>query len=161
MGYICISKVVILLCLFYFVLFNYPVLTAAILNIILYSYGNDPAMFKSDTSKAIHELEGWVFFHVGLCSVLVTLSCDHARKPFSGSDINPYPITIYLITLVWPANPGQPDLIRLAAHSDTSSTNGRYSETTLRQHIVAPELNDPICHSNECQIGSFSSEATI
>ena len=28
-------------------------------------------------------------------------------------------------------------------------------------HIVASELNDPICHSNECQIGSFSSEATI
>ena len=29
------------------------------------------------------------------------------------------------------------------------------------QYIVASELNDPICHSNECQIGSFSSEATI
>ena len=29
------------------------------------------------------------------------------------------------------------------------------------QHPVASELNDPICHSNECQIGSFSSEATI
>ena len=28
-------------------------------------------------------------------------------------------------------------------------------------NIVALELNDPICHSNECQIGSFSSEATI
>ena len=27
-------------------------------------------------------------------------------------------------------------------------------------HIVALELKDPICHSNECQIGSFSSEAT-
>ena len=27
--------------------------------------------------------------------------------------------------------------------------------------IVASELKDPICHSNECQIGSFSSEATI
>ena len=26
--------------------------------------------------------------------------------------------------------------------------------------IVASELKDPICHSNECQIGSFSSEAT-
>ena len=26
--------------------------------------------------------------------------------------------------------------------------------------IVASELNDPICHSDECQIGSFSSEAT-
>ena len=70
-GYICISKVVILLCLFYFVLFNYPVLTAAILNIILYSYGNDPATFKSDTSKAIHELEGWVFFHVLSVSYIV------------------------------------------------------------------------------------------
>ena len=31
----------------------------------------------------------------------------------------------------------------------------------IKQHIVASELNDPICHSNECQIGSFSSEATI
>ena len=29
------------------------------------------------------------------------------------------------------------------------------------RHIVASELKDPICHSNECQIGSFSSEATI
>ena len=28
-------------------------------------------------------------------------------------------------------------------------------------YIVASELKDPICHSNECQIGSFSSEATI
>ena len=27
-------------------------------------------------------------------------------------------------------------------------------------HIVASELKDPICHSNECQIGSFSSVAT-
>ena len=26
--------------------------------------------------------------------------------------------------------------------------------------IVASELKDPTCHSNECQIGSFSSEAT-
>ena len=28
-------------------------------------------------------------------------------------------------------------------------------------YIVASELKDPICHSYECQIGSFSSEATI
>ena len=27
-------------------------------------------------------------------------------------------------------------------------------------HIVASELKDPICHSNECQIGFYSSEAT-
>ena len=27
--------------------------------------------------------------------------------------------------------------------------------------IVASELKDPICHSDECQIGSFSSEATL
>ena len=26
--------------------------------------------------------------------------------------------------------------------------------------FVASELKDPICHSDECQIGSFSSEAT-
>ena len=26
--------------------------------------------------------------------------------------------------------------------------------------VVASELKDPICHSDECQIGSFSSEAT-
>ena len=30
-----------------------------------------------------------------------------------------------------------------------------------RRYIVASELKDPICHSDECQIGSFSSEATI
>ena len=29
------------------------------------------------------------------------------------------------------------------------------------QYIVATELKDHICHSDECQIGSFSSEATI
>ena len=28
-------------------------------------------------------------------------------------------------------------------------------------YLVASELKDPICHSDECQIGSFSSEATI
>ena len=28
-------------------------------------------------------------------------------------------------------------------------------------YIVASELKDPICHSDECQIGFFSSEATI
>ena len=28
------------------------------------------------------------------------------------------------------------------------------------RHTVASELKDPICHSDECQIGSFSSEAT-
>ena len=30
----------------------------------------------------------------------------------------------------------------------------------LLKQIVASELKDPICHSDECQIGSFSSEAT-
>ena len=29
------------------------------------------------------------------------------------------------------------------------------------RYIVASELKDPICHSDECKIGSFSSEATI
>ena len=28
-------------------------------------------------------------------------------------------------------------------------------------HIVASELKDPICHSDECQIGFFSTEETI
>ena len=31
----------------------------------------------------------------------------------------------------------------------------------FRLYFVASELKDPICHSDECQIGSFSSEATI
>ena len=30
-----------------------------------------------------------------------------------------------------------------------------------RRHIDASELKDPICHSNECQIESFRSEASI
>ena len=30
-----------------------------------------------------------------------------------------------------------------------------------KEDFVASELKDPICHSNECQIWSFSSEATI
>ena len=29
----------------------------------------------------------------------------------------------------------------------------------MREEFVASELKDPICHSDECQIGSFSSEA--
>ena len=35
------------------------------------------------------------------------------------------------------------------------------SNNITRIYIVASELKDPICHSNECQIGSLSSEATI
>ena len=31
---------------------------------------------------------------------------------------------------------------------------------TNKREFVASELKDPICHSDECQIGSFSSEAT-
>ena len=31
----------------------------------------------------------------------------------------------------------------------------------MKKHFVASELKDPICHSDECQIRSFSSEATI
>ena len=30
----------------------------------------------------------------------------------------------------------------------------------MPKEIVASELKNPICHSDECQIGSFSSEAT-
>ena len=40
----------------------------------------------------------------------------------------------------------------------TLSTQSSYAKL---MYLVASELNDPICHSNECQIGSFSSEATI
>ena len=36
-----------------------------------------------------------------------------------------------------------------------------YNNYYIHQYIVASELKDPICHSNECLIGSFSSEATI
>ena len=35
-----------------------------------------------------------------------------------------------------------------------------HSFSNSLHQIVASELKDPICHSNECQIGSFSSEAT-
>ena len=38
---------------------------------------------------------------------------------------------------------------------------GTYFSYFYTTHIVASELKNPICHSNECQIGSFSSEATI
>ena len=38
--------------------------------------------------------------------------------------------------------------------------SGQAVEDT-HDYIVASELKDPICHSDECQIGSFSSEATI
>ena len=33
-------------------------------------------------------------------------------------------------------------------------------DESFDQHLVTSELKDPICHSNECQIGSFSSEVT-
>ena len=32
---------------------------------------------------------------------------------------------------------------------------------TIKIHVVASELKDPIWHSSEWQIGSFSSEATM
>ena len=38
---------------------------------------------------------------------------------------------------------------------------GSYSTVVIVNCIVASELKDPICHSDECQIGSFSSEATV
>ena len=41
------------------------------------------------------------------------------------------------------------------------STSHRSTWQYWTIHVVASELNDPICHSNECQIGSFSSEATM
>ena len=43
-----------------------------------------------------------------------------------------------------------------------SSDVAKKSKPALKdQHIVASELKDPIWHSSEWQIGSFSSEATI
>ena len=50
--------------------------------------------------------------------------------------------------------------------SERSELLGRYSATfrvnlLLALYIVASELKDPIWHSLEWQIGSFSSEATI
>ena len=43
------------------------------------------------------------------------------------------------------------------------NANIAVQQLTLKNHIylVASELKDPICRSDECQIGSFSSEATI
>ena len=38
---------------------------------------------------------------------------------------------------------------------------GSYIRYKLNDYFAASELKDPICHSDECQIGSFSSEATI
>ena len=46
-------------------------------------------------------------------------------------------------------------------HGGQSSFAQSQAFCTVRVHIVASELKDPICHSNECQIGSFSSEAAI
>ena len=47
--------------------------------------------------------------------------------------------------------------------SDKHTPHASYfiARDILYKYIVASELKDPICHSNECQIGSFSSEATI
>ena len=41
------------------------------------------------------------------------------------------------------------------------NVKGASSIYSTNVYIVVSELNDPICHSDECQIGSFSSEATI
>ena len=51
----------------------------------------------------------------------------------------------------------------LLMHNRVSSVKSyeNYFKVKTKRHIVASELNDPICHSDECQIGSFSSEATI
>ena len=45
----------------------------------------------------------------------------------------------------------------VCAHGSVAGSQTRGSV----YNFVASELKDPICHSNECQIGSFSSEATI
>ena len=37
---------------------------------------------------------------------------------------------------------------------------GKFHLILMMRQFVASELKDPICHSDECQIGSFSSEAT-
>ena len=58
--------------------------------------------------------------------------------------------TLALLTAVWGVT-HVPDLYMV------SCTTG----VRLHGHLVASELKDPICHSNECQIGSFSSEPTI
>ena len=47
--------------------------------------------------------------------------------------------------------PSAISFLSLAVVSFTLKNSGK--------EIVASELKDPICHSNECQIGSFSSEA--
>ena len=39
--------------------------------------------------------------------------------------------------------------------------SGNLQILRINYYIVASKLKDPICHSNECQIGSFSSKATI
>ena len=43
--------------------------------------------------------------------------------------------------------------------SSTAKNVKEWQDLLLAIQIDASELNDPICHSNECQIGSFSSEA--
>ena len=56
--------------------------------------------------------------------------------------------------------------IKHHASNISQSVEGRMAsplntDSYSAEHIVASELKDPICHSDECQIGSFSSEATI
>ena len=61
-------------------------------------------------------------------------------------------------------------MLELPAQLPASNYNNFYSNkhllnwinwVSITQYIVASELKDPICHSDRCQIGSFSSEATI
>ena len=92
------------------------------------------------------------------------------NSSWSGGDYKPTPTQCLLN--VGPASP-----VLASRHSVLMSTsfvticnrlrpfaivcNGLQPFAIVCDNFVASELKDPICHSDECQIGSFSSEATI
>ena len=51
-------------------------------------------------------------------------------------------------------------MMPITVDDDTSKNQKKVSTLNMILQIVASELKDPIFHSNECHIGSFSSEAT-
>ena len=98
----------------------------------------------------------------------------HAQNPLSGERRKTLSITHHALS----PPPSQHHLYIISSHQLTakflsyynvtqktfvpkSDVKQWFTTTTTIYNIVASELKDPICHSDECQIGSFSSEATI
>ena len=56
---------------------------------------------------------------------------------------------------------GQCQFHKCEDYMTLTSTIGLLHERNMYVHVVASELKDPICDSDECQIGSFSDDVYV